>query len=161
MGILVSDVDLALILIIFLSDFWDLFIMSFFGSSYATAMMTISLSALITTLCEEDEWCQTKANVMESAQWAFGKNSCPNPICTNCKDWDTPWITTMQRAAARRVKPPGKRKRKPARTVRKWTVWMSHLNYLTSCMFLHPDQVSSPVPQQTSGLMGRLKLRGL
>ena len=85
MDISIPDADLALILITSLPDSWDSFTMSFFGSSYATSTMTISLSALITTLCEEDEWCQTKANAMESAQWAFGKNSCPKPICTTAR----------------------------------------------------------------------------
>ena len=55
MAVSVPDADLALLLITSLPDSWDSFTTSFFGSSYATSSMTITLSALITALCEEDE----------------------------------------------------------------------------------------------------------
>src|SRR3984885_491352 len=85
MNVSVPDADLALLLITSLSDSWDSFIASFFGSNYAASKTTISLSTLITTLCEEDERRRTKANATESAQRAVGKSSRPKPICTNCK----------------------------------------------------------------------------
>ena len=85
MGVAIPDEDLALLLITSLSDSWDTFTASFFGSNYASSTTKISLSALITALCEEDERRRTKANTTESAQRAVGKSSRPKPICTNCK----------------------------------------------------------------------------
>ena len=86
MGVSVPDADLALLLITSLSEFLGLH--SLHHSSDLTMLAsttTISLSALITALCEEDERRRTKANATESAQRAVGKSSRPKPICTNCK----------------------------------------------------------------------------
>src|SRR5271154_4566341 len=47
MGVSVPDADLALLLITSLPDSWDSFTTSFFGSSYDTSTMTISLSVLL------------------------------------------------------------------------------------------------------------------
>ena len=79
MNVLVPNADLALLLIMSLPNSWDPFTASFFGSNYTTATMMITLSALITALCKEDEQSRTKANVMESAQRAIGKGSCLKP----------------------------------------------------------------------------------
>ena len=83
MGIEIPDGDLALLLITSLTDSWDTFTTSFFGSSYATTT-TISLVTLITTLSEEYERWRAKANATESAQYTIGKSSRPKPICMNC-----------------------------------------------------------------------------